>query len=140
VKEEQSKVFDVAQVLVLTLSRSPCVLGKGTYKEKKSGKVYEGEWQFDCRCGHGTLSVPDNKGGMRKLYAGGWLDDKWHGYGTYFYPDDLASYQGNWDRGVKSGWGTMTYKDGSKYNGEWHNDHRHGQGVLHLSESSCRTV
>ena len=34
---------------------------------------------------------------------------------------------GNWIKG--DGDGTMTYKDGSKYVGEWEGAHRHGQGT-----------
>lgn len=54
-------------------------LGKGTYKWKNSGGVYDGDWKFDKRNGFGTLSFPDpNTGKYIKQYSGGWKNNKKH--------------------------------------------------------------
>ena len=48
------------------------VLGKGTFRWKASGKIYDGDWKDDYRDGFGTLSVKMKNGTYRKLYVGGW--------------------------------------------------------------------
>eukprot|EP01126_Amoeba_proteus_P053698 TRINITY_DN6560_c0_g1_i6.p1 TRINITY_DN6560_c0_g1~~TRINITY_DN6560_c0_g1_i6.p1 ORF type:complete len:257 (-),score=48.04 TRINITY_DN6560_c0_g1_i6:157-927(-) len=37
-------------------------------------------------------------------------------------------YEGNWFRGMKQGYGTCTYADGSTYQGEWVSDNWEGEG------------
>ncbi|GAB1604609.1 MORN repeat-containing protein 3-like, partial [Argonauta hians] len=105
--------------------------GKGTYKWKKSGHVYDGDWVNDTRSGYGTLIIPDGQGGLRKLYAGGWKNNKKHGYGAYFYNLN-EYYEGEWFSGKRSGWGRMYYDDGSIYEGEWDDDKRNGHGMLRM--------
>ena len=46
-----------------------------------------------------------------------------------FYPDG-ESYEGEWHNNRRHGWGRMFYKDGSLYEGEWNNDIREGRGLL----------
>jgi hypothetical protein len=55
-----------------------CLLGKGTYKWKASGCLYDGDWKDDMRNGFGTLSIPTPDGGFQKQYSGGWKDNKKH--------------------------------------------------------------
>jgi hypothetical protein len=38
-------------------------------------------------------------------------------------------YDGEWKNGKRDGQGTLTYTDGSKYTGEWKNNRMHGQGI-----------
>ena len=45
---------------------------------KKSGAIYDGDWKDDKRFGFGTLSLPAEGGGHRKVYSGGWKNDKRH--------------------------------------------------------------
>ena len=51
--------------------------GKGTQKWK-NGAVYDGDWKDNKMHGFGTLSIPDNDGGYKRLYAGGWKNGKRH--------------------------------------------------------------
>ena len=52
--------------------------GKGTYKWKSNGAIYDGDWKCGQRCGYGTYSVPADGGGYQKQYSGGWKNDKRH--------------------------------------------------------------
>ena len=36
---------------------------------------------------------------------------------------------------MKEGWGQMQYADGTIYEGEWHQENRHGQGILLMPNS-----
>jgi SH3-like domain-containing protein len=45
---------------------------------------------------------------------------------------DGRKYVGEFDDGVRSGQGLMTFPDGTKYIGSWQNDKPHGQGKLSL--------
>ena len=46
-------------------------------------------------------------------------------------PDDgLGSYEGSLVDGVRSGYGTLTWGDGYRYEGEFRNDRMHGRGEL----------
>jgi len=45
-------------------------------------------------------------------------------------PFDGKKYEGEWKDGKKHGQGTLTWANGSKYEGEWKDGKRHGQGTL----------
>lgn len=109
--------------------------GKGTQFWKKSGCVYDGDWLDGQRNGFGTYSIPNERGGFKKLYAGNWMNDKKHGHGTYYYTID-SYYEGVWDSDVRYGWGRMYYKDGSVYEGRWLNDKRNGIGMLRFKNEN----
>ena len=53
-------------------------IGKGTYKWKKDGAVYDGDWRNGKRNGFGTYSIPTEDGGYKKVYSGGWKNDMKH--------------------------------------------------------------
>lgn len=52
--------------------------GKGTYKWKTDGALYDGDWKGGKRNGFGTFSLPKKEGGYKKQYSGGWKNDKRH--------------------------------------------------------------
>lgn len=54
------------------------IVGKGTYKWKENGALYDGDWKRGKRNGFGTYSMPDGKGGYKKEYSGGWKNDMRH--------------------------------------------------------------
>jgi hypothetical protein len=56
------------------------ILGKGTYKWKETGTIYDGDWKKGKRNGFGTYSRPDakKKGAFVKEYSGGWKNDMRH--------------------------------------------------------------
>ncbi len=51
--------------------------GKGTQVWRKTGAIYEGDWEYDQRHGFGTYNVLRD-GSHVKEYAGGWKNDKRH--------------------------------------------------------------
>ena len=55
-------------------------VGKGTYKWKETGTIYDGDWKKGKRNGFGTYSRPDakKKGAFVKEYSGGWKNDMRH--------------------------------------------------------------
>ncbi len=52
-----------------------------------------------------------------------------HGEGTMRFKDG-GVYTGEWDSGHMHGHGNMQYYNGSSYIGEWFEGHYHGTGVL----------
>ena len=52
--------------------------GKGTYRWKGNGAIYDGDWSDDKRNGFGTFSVPNKTGNYQKQYSGGWKNNKRH--------------------------------------------------------------
>jgi hypothetical protein len=52
--------------------------GKGTQVWKKTGAIYDGDWQAGLRHGFGTYSVKKAEGVYMKEYAGGWKNDMRH--------------------------------------------------------------
>ena len=63
-------------------------------------------------------------------YRGQLIQKLMHGEGKYtFNTNDLKeSYDGHWSYDVKTGNGTMIWKDGDKYIGNWQDNKRHRQG------------
>lgn len=92
---------------------------------------------IDSTCSPSLLhSVIEADGHLRKKYVGGWRGGLQHGNGTLFYDTtNTERYEGEWFEGQRSGWGRMTYADGSVYEGEFFNDQRCGRGLLLLRES-----
>ena len=53
------------------------LVGKGTQVWKKTGAIYDGDWQAGFRHGFGTYSM--KRGDIHiKVYAGGWKNDMRH--------------------------------------------------------------
>ena len=62
----------------MRLFRESFLAGKGTYKWKENGCLYDGDWKDDMRNGFGTYSIPVSGGGYQKQYSGGWKNSKKH--------------------------------------------------------------
>ena len=79
-KQQQYKSTNVLSVLLKHFLK--CILfykiGKGTYRWKSNGAIYDGDWKKGKRSGFGTFSLPDGKGGYKKGYSGGWKNDMRH--------------------------------------------------------------
>jgi hypothetical protein len=50
-------------------------------------------------------------------------------WGSVSYPDG-SSYEGEWNHGVPNGRGKLTLENGDTYEGEWKNDQACGYGCL----------
>ena len=119
------------------------------YLEKRHGKgtlvygdnfKYKGEWNNDLMEGYGSLWKND-----KLIYEGEWRHGLFHGKGTMFNHEvddseefdgtDFMKLRGGWDRfdgnflnGMKQGVGTIIFKDGSTFCGNFRNDVVHGFG------------
>jgi hypothetical protein len=62
-----------------------------------------------------------------------------HGHGVQTFTEDSKelTYDGQWEEDNRAGNGTLIWKDGTKYDGEWFNDFFHGHGVLNFAEDSA---
>jgi hypothetical protein len=127
----------------------------------KSGQKYVGAWSNDLYHGHGILTYPkddkferasfdgewkeNKKSGNGTIiwksgqkYVGEWLDNLRNGHGVNKYPENdvykRVSYDGEWKEDKRSGNGTIIWKTGEKYVGEWLNDMKHGHGVYTFAE------
>lgn len=53
-----------------------------------------------------------------------------HGLGTQSWKDQTKlKYVGEWNNGVRAGWGYQYWADKSYYEGEWAEDQRNGEGT-----------
>jgi hypothetical protein len=129
-----------------------------TYKD---GTMYSGEWMDGKRNGEGIQKYTNNS--ERAFYKGSWKNDfeegegfliyingdryqgslikgLRHGKGFLAYGDDnendRLSFDGEWKEDNISGNGTLKWKAGDSYIGEFKNGLRHGKGVLTYSEKN----
>jgi hypothetical protein len=51
------------------------------------------------------------------------------GFGTYYFAEDGSKYEGQWKNDKRHGKGKYTFKNGGYYDGEWADGKRQGQGV-----------
>jgi len=134
-----------------------------------SGNVYRGAWKNDLPEGRGLLTYPsgdqyegefhrgakEGAGIMRfangDAFDGYWKDNRPEGMGTFNYHTGIVyvgtfkngryhqngvlsshktgmKYEGEWKNGLRDGEGCMTYPDESTYNGHWEGGMRHGTG------------
>lgn len=113
--------------------------GKMTYQ---NGNIYEGNWDKGKRVGLGKFTDLINK----CEYDGNWFDDKANGEGKYRRETNNSlsdtnktisvEYLGNWENGLKSGFGKQTVKHHyytEIYEGYWKNNKYHGPGILKIS-------
>jgi hypothetical protein len=63
------------------------------------------------------------------VYEGELRKGEIHGFGTYRWSDNRV-YVGDWDHGVRTGYGKCYYKDGGIYEGHIVNDKKHGSGLF----------
>jgi hypothetical protein len=105
-----------------------------------TGDKYIGNFKDDVRYGEGTYIFADGR-----VWQGQWNNDKWvsgnkFAAGEYNSSSqvsnlsicpDSPSYEGStyWDNCV----GVYNYSNGDKYEGEWREDKRHGQGTYTFS-------
>ncbi|CAB3248214.1 unnamed protein product [Arctia plantaginis] len=121
--------------------------------EWPDGKFYVGQFQLNLLCGHGKMEIPgvgiyegqwkdnlQNGYGVMKfttgdIYEGYFKDGQPHGHGIKKQGDFTTSlatiYTGEWNNGVKQGYGVMDdIGKGEKYLGNWSDDKKHGCGLI----------
>ena len=133
-----------------------------TYKD---GTIYSGEWMNGKRNGQGIQKYSNDSD--RNLYQGSWNNDVEEGKGHLLYKSgdiykgdmvqglrhgeglltfgkandyERLSFDGNWKEDTISGNGTMKWRAGDYYIGEFENGLRQGQGVLTYSEENVNNL
>ena len=74
------------------------------------------------RSGQGTFFYEDGN-----IYRGSWKNDEKSGYGV---EEGDNYYEGEWLHNLKNGRGSMKFSNGSKYEGEFHQNFPDGKGVF----------
>ncbi|CAE7721251.1 rsph10b, partial [Symbiodinium pilosum] len=108
-----------------------------------SKNTYEGQWEQGRMHGLGTMTWCDT--GFLERYTGQWAFDMPEGQGKYTWhvPDDGRegpvgkempsqqsnnSFEGLWQKGLRSGYGTFNFASGAQYTGQWVDNIKHGDG------------
>lgn len=132
--------------------RADCREGRGclTYA---NGDCYDGEWDNGQRSGYGQMGWRQGTRCYVELYDGDWLGGVPHGEGRSMYVryqdeemeqqakndvplrdfaapvgTEINAYLGHFVCGVREGWGTFFYADGSYYRGLWRHGRKNGRG------------
>lgn len=104
--------------------------------------MYEGEWKRDKEHGRGTLMTSDRK---RIIYKGEWERGRMQGMGVYYYGDRKKSkrsseegsrYEGEFKENLRHGTGTYVLPDGSSYSGTWREGLMSGRGLFIWNDGS----
>jgi len=107
-----------------------------------TGNQYEGDWEVGKMAGKGTMTWRERD--PMEVYCGMWKDNHPDGEGTHSWraPDPKPEqtvkdgpsqqlnnrYEGQWVQGVRHGFGTFYYANGSIYKGEWQRNTKQGRG------------
>ncbi len=141
--------------------------GTGIYwypKDNENGKEkYDGEWKEGECSGKGIVTYREDS--ERLQFVGQFADGLWNGEGVLYYKDGRRTegtwvdnelegmavrwyskeddtgrlkYVGEFKNSVRDGVGTLYWKDGSYWEGEWKEDNRKGQGILWFDEEDTR--
>uniref|UniRef100_A0A7S1D305 MORN repeat-containing protein 5 n=1 Tax=Cyclophora tenuis TaxID=216820 RepID=A0A7S1D305_CYCTE len=70
-----------------------------------------------------------------RIYEGMWSEGRWKGVGKLTYPNDDVVYEGEFHNDMRHGHGTLTRKS-TKYVGEFFEDQKHGKGTLTAEDGS----
>jgi hypothetical protein len=82
---------------------------------------FSGEWEEDIKVRGLIIYRKGDK------YEGQLFNDKIHGKGVFKFVSGSV-YKGDFQNGVRDGYGIETYYNGSKYEGSWYKDKKHGIG------------
>ena len=75
-----------------------------------------------------SSNVPNGneENGLKIAYKGSFLDGLRDGYGIGYYSN--GTYEGDWERGKKQGYGKYAFKNGDVYIGQFQDDKIEGNG------------
>lgn len=127
-------------------------------KSNERKYVYSGQWKSNFRNGYGTLMYPSgnqydgywvdgsqNGFGImqwkdkQQIYIGTFENGQPCGYGETIYGTPTNKnvsingcniFRGQTKNGVRHGYGTFFYSNGSHFTGMWNNNNKHGPGIL----------
>ena len=96
------------------------------------GGYYKGMFRNGAANSYGEMFFAEKKS---YFYKGEWKDDEYHGYGE-FHAEGEYTYKGFHYKNKRSGYGTITYKDGRHYSGAWKDGYYDGFGKYTDKEGS----
>ncbi|XP_052816897.1 MORN repeat-containing protein 1-like isoform X3 [Mya arenaria] len=109
------------------------------------GSIFEGQWESNKRHGFGVMkSIKENC-----LYKGSYVGNRRHGQGTMIYPLSCLTnpsrkgdrYNGDWENDLRHGEGDMRFTSGTVYEGHFEDDTFQGDGLMrHCSGLMYRGV
>ena len=104
--------------------------GYGSLYDNVDECIYRGEWSYGKQHGKGESFNPENG----SSYKGDFKNSQEHGQGVYIFPpedenEDRIQYIGSFKNDNFNGYGTLTYKDGHVYRGDFKDSWRHGKGI-----------
>ncbi|XP_062978744.1 ALS2 C-terminal-like protein [Elgaria multicarinata webbii] len=97
---------------------------------------YKSHWREGQRSGYGICEY-----GNEMVYKGYFKENVRQGFGILDNPsttDHPFKYTGHWGNDKKSGYGIWDDRErGERYVGMWHEDQRHGPGVVVMQSGAC---
>ena len=90
-------------------------------------KEYIGDIKYYEPHGVGTLYYTDGT-----YYYGQFVDGSKHGKGKQTYSSEYDFYDGEWEYGTWSGYGTLVFKNGDKYVGQFSRGNFEGKGTYYF--------
>ena len=89
-----------------------------------------------------TGSIVFNSQSNMEECKGEWMNNKFSGYGTakFKIQEPYDTYEGNWDNGKFHLRGTLIYKSGLKFEGEFDHGLRHGEGTYYFTEEPQKSA
>ncbi|WP_141731119.1 MORN repeat-containing protein [Oligoflexus tunisiensis] len=119
-------------LIILTCTAARLAAADITYP---NGDVYTGELKNGQRHGKGRMKYANGR-----EYSGEWFEDMRKGYGSQVWKDSpkYISYEGLWDDNLPNGSGTMKFKSGFTYRGEFKDARFHGQATVTYPSGDVR--
>jgi hypothetical protein len=98
--------------------------GEGIFRDHEG--YYEGNWRDGMKHGYGS-DVVKSEGRVYSFYSGHWKNNKRNGWGEFrLFGRDVEEsdvcYKGQWQDGMKHGYGTMLDENGEIRTGVWRED------------------
>ena len=102
------------------------------YPQNETISKYEGSVKNGVPWGKGTLTYKNGD-----IYLGEFENGEKNGFGLLIFAEDdedeaQLTFRGIFENDQRQGNGTMIWKNGEKYVGNWKNDQRSGQGSYSL--------
>lgn len=97
------------------------------------GSLFCGEWKSDLKCGQGIIIFDENI-----IYKGTFQENKPSGQGEIIFSDNGKVFNGSFEQGLRHGYGTIQFKNGSYERGNWILGKREGPFVIKEANTNSR--
>jgi len=107
----------------------------GTGKLSAANFSYEGDWRRNVKEGKGTMYLPEGD-----TVKGNFENDQLSGYCVYTHKKENITFKGHISDGKRNGNGMLFGPHGSRYDGPWKDNLRHGDSAEYMFEDGHRFV